>query len=272
MGDHRLSAFDANRPLQRPTTRGTIVFSPPSPPLLAVQDEVRAAFGWSLGEDQRSAHALCDRMGSRDPFGVSHWSSEAREVHLERLASMCRTASRVVVVGAAATVEEVTAASGPGTVFIAADGAAGAVPNHLPLLAVVSDLDGGEHLHEAVKRGPVVVLHAHGDNRSTWEQHLAVWAALETPPPLVLTHQVPDSMAGMHNPGGFTDGDRAVCLLRWMGVPTDALAFVGFALDKVGPWSGVTDTTRKLQKLTWMAEVLHRLGVMHKALPQDENS
>jgi uncharacterized Rossmann fold enzyme len=239
---------------------------------LAVQDEVRAAFGWSLSDDQRSARALSDRMLSPEPFGVPHWSSAAREAHLERLASMCRAASRVVVVGAAATVEEVTAAAGPGTVFVAADGAAGAVPAHLPLLAVVSDLDGGVHLHSAVERGPVVVLHAHGDNRSAWEQHLATWADLDTPPPLVLTHQGPDLVAGMHNPGGFTDGDRAVCLLRWMDVPKHALAFVGFALDKVGPWSGVTDPNRKLQKLTWMAEVLHRLGMMHEALPQDEHS
>ena len=272
MGDHRLSAFDANRPFQGPTTRGRSVFPPPPPPLLAVQDEVRAAFGWSLSDDQRSARALSDRMLSPEPFGVPHWSSAAREAHLERLASMCLTASRVVVVGAAATVEEVTAAAGPGTVFVAADGAAGAVPAHLPLIAVVSDLDGGVHLHSAVERGPVVVLHAHGDNRSAWEQHLATWADLDTPPPLVLTHQGPDLVAGMHNPGGFTDGDRAVCLLRWMDVPKHALAFVGFALDKVGPWSGVTDPNRKLQKLTWMAEVLHRLGMMHEALPQDEHS
>ena len=237
-----------------------------------MQDEVRAAFGWSLNDDERSAQALSERMGAPEPFGVPHWSSAAREAHLERLASTCRTASRVVVVGAAATVEEVTAASEPGTVFIAADGAAGAVPEDLPLVAVVSDLDGGAHLHAAVNRGALLVLHAHGDNRTLWEQHLAAWAGLESPPPLVLTHQGPDSVAGMHNPGGFTDGDRAVCLLRWMEVPKEVLAFVGFALDKVGPWSGVTDPTRKLQKLTWMAEVLHRLGVMHEALPQDEHS
>lgn len=237
-----------------------------------MQDEVRAAFGWSLNDDERSAQALSERMGAPEPFGVPHWSSAAREAHLERLASTCRTASRVVVVGAAATVEEVTAASEPGTVFIAADGAAGAVPEDLPLVAVVSDLDGGAHLHAAVNRGALLVLHAHGDNRSLWEQHLAAWAGLDSPPPIVLTHQGPDSVAGMHNPGGFTDGDRAVCLLRWMEVPKEVLAFVGFALDKVGPWSGVTDPTRKLQKLTWMAEVLHRLGVMHEALPQDEHS
>ena len=237
-----------------------------------MQDEVRAAFGWSLNDDERSAQALSERMGAPEPFGVPHWSSAAREAHLERLASTCRTASRVVVVGAAATVEEVTAASEPGTVFIAADGAAGAVPEDLPLVAVVSDLDGGAHLHAAVNRGALLVLHAHGDNRSLWEQHLAAWAGLDSPPPLVLTHQGPDSVAGMHNPGGFTDGDRAVCLLRWMEVPKEVLVFVGFALDKVGPWSGVTDPTRKLQKLTWMAEVLHRLGVMHEALPQDEHS
>ena len=237
-----------------------------------MQGEVRAAFGWALEDDLSSARALSATMSSEAPFAVTEWTPKAREASLRDLAVRCQAAARVVVVGAAATVEDVSAAAGPGTVFVAADGAAGAVRGDLPLVAVVSDLDGGSHLHTAAQRGVVVVLHAHGDNRAAWESHLNLWAAWSQPPELVLTHQVPETIEGMHNPGGFTDGDRAVCLLRWMGVSDDHLTFVGFAMDRVGAWSGTTDPARKLEKLTWMAEVLDRLGVTQQALPQDENS
>ena len=45
----------------------TCVFPPAAPPLLAVQDEVRAAFGWSVEDDQDSALALHAQM-SRSPL------------------------------------------------------------------------------------------------------------------------------------------------------------------------------------------------------------
>ena len=248
------------------------MFAPVAPPVLAVQDEVRAAFGWSLGDDRNSAIALSQKMAVGAPFGVATWNEKTRMARLRDLASQCLEASCVVVVGAAATVDEVNAAAGPDTVFVAADGAAGAVRDGLPLVAVVSDLDGGDHLQSAAKRGAVVVLHAHGDNRAAWEHHLSTWATWTKPPSLVLTHQVPEDLEGIHNPGGFTDGDRAVCLLRWMGVAEERMAFVGFALHRVGPWSGITNPHRKLEKLTWMAEVLDRLGLRQRALPQDEDS
>ncbi len=251
---------------------GRYVFSPAAPPLLAVQDEVRAAFGWALDADRTSAEALGTALSSDAPFGVQAWSPEARGRHLNQVAERCHLASKVVIVGAAATVEDVEAAACPGAVFIAADGAVGAVSPHLDVVAVVSDLDGGEHLDAAVRRGLVLVLHAHGDNRSAWERLLPQWSTLPEPPGMVLTHQTPNAIEGMHNPGGFTDGDRAACFLRWLGVPDTSLAFVGFALDRVGPWSGTTDPPRKLEKLTWMVKVLTLLGMMHEALPQDENS
>ena len=248
------------------------MFPAAAPPLLAVQDEVRAAFGWSVEDDQDSALTLHAHMSAVAPYGVEHWAAQARDAALHDLVARCQAASRVVVVGAAATVEDVNAAAGPEVIFIAADGAAGAVPGDLPLVAVVSDLDGGVHLHDAVQRGVTVVLHAHGDNREAWESHLAAWAEKSNPPRLVLTHQVPEAIEGMHNPGGFTDGDRAVCLLRWMGIEDESIAFVGFAMDRVGAWSGITEPRRKLEKLTWMAEVLQRLDLMQHALPMDETS
>lgn len=248
------------------------MFPAAAPPLLAVQDEVRAAFGWSVADDQDSALALHAHMSAAAPYGVEGWAAQARGAALHDLVERCRAASRVVVVGAAATVEDVKAAAGPETIFIAADGAAGAVPDVFPLVAVVSDLDGGVHLHDAVQRGATVVLHAHGDNREAWKNHLAAWAEKSNPPRLVLTHQVPEAIEGMHNPGGFTDGDRAVCLLRWMGIGDEQLGFVGFAMDRVGAWSGTTDPARKLEKLRWMAEVLGRLGLTQHALLGDETS
>lgn len=247
------------------------MFPSAAPPLLAVQDEVRAAFGWSLDDDFDSATALSVTMSTAAPCGVESWAAQARDAVLRDVAARCHAASRVVVVGAAAAEEDVRAAAAPDTVFVAADGAAGAVPEHLPLVAVVSDLDGGVHLNNAAQRGVTVVLHAHGDNREAWASHLSTWAAWTNPPRLVLTHQVPGAVEGMHNPGGFTDGDRAVCLLRWLGVPDASLVFVGFTMDRVGAWSGTTDPARKLEKLVWMAEVLARLGLTQQALPKDEN-
>ena len=60
----------------------------------------------------------------------------------------------------------------------------------------------------------------------------------------------------MHNVGGFTDGDRAACLLAALGVPLEHVQFVGYAVDHVGPWSGATDPVRKLDKLKWMERIL----------------
>ena len=61
--------------------------------------------------------------------------------------------------------------------------------------------------------------------------------------------------------GGFTDGDRAACFLSWVGVPPEKVRYLGFATDRVGPWSGTTDPPRKLEKLVWMDAVLDLLDV-----------
>ena len=85
---------------------------------------------------------------------------------------------------------------------------------------------------------------------------------LERPPGLILTHQVTESIDGMHNFGGFTDGDRAVCLAIGLGVPKENISLIGFSTTKIGKWSGQTNPTRKLEKLAWMLQVLanHWIG------------
>ena len=59
--------------------------------------------------------------------------------------------------------------------------------------------------------------------------------------------------------GGFTDGDRAVCIAFALGATEVEL--VGFSIDDVGQWSGVTDEKRKLIKLKWMNKVLQILSL-----------
>ena len=115
---------------------------------------------------------------------------------------------------------------------------------------------------QAMKRGIPIILHAHGDNTAEWSELLTFSSARRTPPPIVLTHQTPEPIEGMHNPGGFTDGDRAVCFARALGVSRERIKLLGTRTDLVGAWSGATDPERKLVKLQWMAKGLQHLGFL----------
>jgi uncharacterized Rossmann fold enzyme len=117
-----------------------------------------------------------------------------------------------------------------GTV-IAADGAAnrlfarGICPD-----AIVTDLDGATDAFTEMNRaGTVLVVHAHGDNMDL----LRRWVP-RFPGPLVGTTQS-RPFDGIHNFGGFSDGDRAVFLADALGASEVVLA--GFDLDDpaVGP-------------------------------------
>ena len=147
--------------------------------------------------------------------------------------------------------------------FVAADGAVGAVDDLTKVLCVVSDGDGAEHLERAAKAGVHIVLHAHGDNHDVWSRLVEAWAQLEHPPHLTLTHQANAELEGMHNPGGFTDGDRALCFIHALGRSLEEIHCVGFRTDVVGQWSGTTNPERKKRKLAWMKESMRRLGVEH---------
>ena len=222
--------------------------------LIHLQDDVRQHFGWDHQDDAKSALALlaaCEMHPNAEAYG---WSRPARAATLERVREVFTKADLVVLVGAAAQRRDLDRSWPAGTVFVAADGAVGACLDLVKPVCVVTDLDGGEHLDAAVAAGIPLFVHAHGDNLSTWARLLKKWES--NPPPLVLTHQCRDAVGGMLNPGGFTDGDRAACLIRWLGVEEDKMLFVGFSTDRVGPWSGTTDPVRKLEKLVWMATVL----------------
>ena len=236
--------------------------------LLAIQTEVREHFGWKLDPDFNSALSMLKTVEASE---INAWTRPRRAATVAGLIRrMVLRPTEVAVLGAAVEAEEVLRVLERPVLLVAADGSAG-VLSTLPdstaerawsrLACVVSDGDGGQGIIEAVKRGIPVFLHAHGDNVAEWESLLEIAAGASTPSPLVLTHQTPTTIPGMHNPGGFTDGDRAVCMVRSMGVPKEAITMLGTRTDVVGRWSGATDAETKMEKLQWMDKVLRTLEI-----------
>ena len=240
---------------------GMAVLNPAVDGLLSLQDEVRDAFGWPEEADVLSANEMSQQFLKDAPFGRFEWESATRHSALLRLKQSICSAERLVVVGAGS--ESISVSDYPGALFVAADGAVGAVDDLTKVLCVVSDGDGAEHLERAAENGIHIVLHAHGDNHDAWLRLVEAWALLEHSPHLTLTHQANVDLEGMHNPGGFTDGDRALCFIHALGRSLEDVECVGFRTDVVGQWSGTTNPERKRRKLAWMKESMRRLGVEH---------
>ena len=199
--------------------------------LIFIQDDIRESFGWSLDSDIDSAKLLVSKCKNSEP-----------NVRFE---------GKVTVVGAAAE-------PGVKTQFptVVADGAIGAIADLSSVALIVTDGDGTPHIEKALNKGIPICLHAHGDNVESWNDILSL---IDDEQEIYLTHQTPMTIGGMHNPGGFTDGDRAVCIAFALGA--NEVELVGFSTDDVGQWSGVTDKKRKLIKLQWMSKVLNILSL-----------
>ena len=199
--------------------------------LILIQDEIRETFGWSLKSDYESAISLSKNC-----------ESPTTSIALE---------GRVTVVGAAAPVNYI-----PTNPAIVADGAIGALGNKSDVVLIVSDGDGTPFIEQSLNQGIPICLHAHGDNLDAWKNILSL---ADENQQFILTHQTPYEIEGMYNPGGFTDGDRAVCIAFALGAKEVEL--VGFTTSEVGAWSGTTDEKRKLIKLKWMNKVLKLLSL-----------
>jgi uncharacterized Rossmann fold enzyme len=233
------------------------------PPLIQIQERIREEFGWGLERDQRSIHSLLEKIADTE---CSVWQQENRQKCLSKISEALCSAKRVVIVGAAVQAEELRASMNYGDAILVADGAIG-VFSELEnseqawknLVAVVSDADGHPYLDEALIRRAPLILHAHGDNMENWRNLLE--RCLTSPLPIVLTHQCPEVIEGTINPGGFTDGDRAIALAKHVGVDIENIVLCGFRTDEVGRWSGNTDSLIKSRKLEWMAEVINLTGV-----------
>ncbi len=241
---------------------------PSLPSLIDLQADFRKHFGWDESDDIESAQAMIHRVENSP---LEKWARHNRAVSLSRLFRrlVIRRAS-VAILGAAIEPEELVGILSEPTLIAVADGAAGVIseiPDSLSEKAwsrvafIVSDADGGNGTIEAVRRAVPLFLHAHGDNRREWNSLIEFAEEKQNPPEIILTHQTSEKIPGMHNPGGFTDGDRAACILTALGVSNDRIKMLGTRADIVGRWSGKTDEEKKIEKLQWMRRILGIQGL-----------
>ncbi|NOZ58786.1 MAG: DUF115 domain-containing protein [Euryarchaeota archaeon] len=198
--------------------------------------EILADFGFSEEEDRSAAELLARLVRRPLPLRV-----------LESLIS----GRRVNVFGAGPSLERLEHL--PEGTAIACDGATsfllerGAVPE-----IIVTDLDGRvEDLLEANARGSVVVIHAHGDNRERLRRYAPLFVNA-----IATTQAQP--LRGVHNFGGFTDGDRAVFLAEHFNAKEIYLYGMDFH-SEVGRYSFSRDSERKRKKLLWAERLIKLL-------------
>lgn len=114
---------------------------------------------------------------------------------------------------------------------------------------VVTDLDGDVNSQiEASRKGAVTMIHAHGDNSELIMRYVKDF----TGPIAITTQSTPDLV--LCNYGGFTDGDRAVCLADHFGAK---YKLYGFDFDN--PASDSKDPATKKKKLQWAKRIIDSL-------------
>jgi 2-amino-4-hydroxy-6-hydroxymethyldihydropteridine diphosphokinase len=208
-------------------------------------ERIRREFGFAMDREERSAA----RLESLLPV-------EYRDRALPRATAPLRGRD-VIVVGLAPR-------AGPPPIWrlgrvdrppavVAADGAAavcldaGIVP-----AVVVTDLDGPLPAEvNANRKGSLVVVHAHGDNGPAVEEWVpqfpgAISGSWAGPPRPALL-----------NVGGFTDGDRAVCLAQHAAARR--ILLWGFDFGQVED-PNPSDANRKRAKLRWAARIIEELA------------
>jgi uncharacterized Rossmann fold enzyme len=154
--------------------------------------------------------------------------------------------------------------------IVAADGATTLLMEKSILPTVVlTDLDGDPAATQwAMKNGSVTLIHAHGDNislirsfyqlnRTIFKKSL-VWGTTQTYP------------EQLWNFGGFTDGDRAICLALHFQSPV--IGLIGFDFGKqVGKYSLynspiLKSTSRKLEKFRIALRIISSSYPPHRGL------
>jgi uncharacterized Rossmann fold enzyme len=113
---------------------------------------------------------------------------------------------------------------------------------------IVTDLDGDiEVLSDLNEQGVAVIIHAHGDNIERMRDVVPGFLG-----PIIGTTQV-QKMGGLHNFGGFTDGDRAVFLAMALGAKEVILK--GFDFDAPVEKAGADPEVKK-KKLAYAKELI----------------
>jgi hypothetical protein len=150
-------------------------------------------------------------------------------------------------------------------ILICADGATSALINHniLPTF-IVTDLDGNiQDQIYANKKGSIVIIHAHGDNKNKIEKYIDQFEGQI----LGTTQTDPTGFKNLFNFGGFTDGDRAVFLAEHF--KAKKINLIGFDFDsEIGKYSYTSNDKIeiKLRKLKWCKELIANLSLKNNSI------
>ncbi len=189
-----------------------------------VYESIAERLGLDPLQDRQATHLLDGMLSGTRPVSLLD--------HLHRTLWH----QRVIVCGAGPSLDEHlkrldSNGDFENSVVLAADGATGAVLEagvHVDV--VVSDLDGGiDNIREAQKRGALVIIHAHGDNREALKREVPILGNV-----LGSTQVEPTEHVFLW--GGFTDGDRACYVALHHNPKQVILAGMDFG-SVVGRWS-----------------------------------
>ncbi|AIZ56362.1 6-hydroxymethyl-7,8-dihydropterin pyrophosphokinase [Candidatus Methanoplasma termitum] len=198
-----------------------------------IYEDILYDFGYSRTEDESSARLLKAVMMNSDLIFDD-------DIKVQRKAT---------VFGCSDDLENEIEKDPPKGTLIASGSAVGRLKDIgiMPDI-VVTDLDGDIMPQiEASKAGAVTFMHAHGDNSELIQRYAHSFIG-----PVVLTTQSrPDNI--LSNYGGFTDGDRAVCIARHFGAKD--ILLLGFDFERPSEKAG-TDSGVKAKKLLWAKKII----------------
>ena len=202
-------------------------------------NQILLDFGYSEKEDEKSAVLLSELLLGKKL--VTH----------KDLNNMI-SGKNVYVFGAAGSLQDdVKKVKKEKAVFISADPATSLLmeKNIMPDI-IVTDLDGVvEDEVKANKKGAIAMIHAHGNNIDRLERYVPMFDGK-----IIGTTQS-KPFDNIHNFGGFTDGDRAVCLADCFGAKKIFLA--GFDFENVGKYSKSKEL--KMKKLEWAKRIIEKI-------------
>lgn len=200
-----------------------------------IYSDILADMGYDRASDENSAKVLRTLMLNADLI---------MDDELEDLIG-----DTVSIFGAADSLRSDISKRGPEGTLISAGSATSEVMDMgiIPDI-VVTDLDGdvGKQI-EASKAGAITLIHAHGDNID-----LIMRYAKEFTGKVILTTQSKPDLV-LCNFGGFTDGDRAVCLARHFGARN--IFLYGFDFDNPSVKED-SDPEIKRKKLSWAKRII----------------
>ncbi|MEF8832452.1 MAG: 6-hydroxymethylpterin diphosphokinase MptE-like protein [Candidatus Thermoplasmatota archaeon] len=191
-------------------------------------EEIVSDFGYSKGEDRKSAEILVEARGTDDLSPLRGLKNKTVEIGGPYFSK----SDLGITIAAGASVSQILDK--------------GVEPD-----LMVTDLDGDIELQRDLNlKGVPAVIHAHGDNI----KKIKNWAE-KFEGRVVSTCQCNPPEKGIYNFGGFTDGDRACFIAEHFGA--EKVVLNGWDFDH--PFE--SDNSEKLKKLRWAKKLINNLDI-----------